>query len=80
MSKKKFEELVAFKRARPLVKEIYLISGMFPPLELYGLTSQMRRAAVSVLSQVWTVRRSSRWILGLWIRRPMMHCAHESLP
>jgi four helix bundle protein len=35
-----------------LVKEIYRITAGFPPSELYGLTSQMRRAAVSIPSNI----------------------------
>jgi four helix bundle protein len=31
-----------------LVKEIYQLTGSFPKEEIYGLTSQMRRAAVSI--------------------------------
>ena len=46
----KFEDLAFFKRARVLVRNVYAATKSFPRSELYGLVSQMRRAAVSVLS------------------------------
>lgn len=35
-----------------LVKEIFLITGTFPNTEIYGLVSQMRRAAVAIPSNI----------------------------
>ncbi len=35
-----------------LVEHIYQITGSFPASELYGLTSQLRRAAVSVPTNI----------------------------
>jgi four helix bundle protein len=35
-----------------LVAQIYLVTGGFPKTEIYGLTSQLRRAAVSVPSSI----------------------------
>ena len=35
-----------------MVKEIYQITGKFPPSEIYGLTNQIRRAAVSIPSNI----------------------------
>jgi len=35
-----------------LVKEIYSITSTFPPEEKFGLTNQMRRAAVSIPSNI----------------------------
>ena len=44
--------LVIWKRSRELVKEVYLISRRFPSEEKFGLISQVRRAAVSVPSNI----------------------------
>jgi four helix bundle protein len=45
-------DLVAWQRAMDLVTEIYRVTGNFPTAELYGLVSQLRRAAVSVPSNL----------------------------
>lgn len=50
--RRKHHELNAWQVAMDLVKEIYRITAGFPPSELYGLTSQMRRAAVSIPSNI----------------------------
>jgi four helix bundle protein len=47
-----FKELNIWKKSIELVKEIYKITEKFPNSEIYGLTSQMRRAAVSIPSNV----------------------------
>jgi four helix bundle protein len=49
---KRYEDLRVFKRARVLVRRVYRITSRFPRAELYGLVSQMRRAATSVLSNI----------------------------
>jgi four helix bundle protein len=49
---KKFEDLDAFKQAVELTLVVYEITNGFPRHELYGLTAQLRRAAVSVVSQI----------------------------
>jgi four helix bundle protein len=43
-----FEDVEIWKKAHVFVLEIYRITESFPKHELYGLTSQLRRAAVSV--------------------------------
>ncbi len=45
-------DLVAWQKAMELVKEIYRATRTFPKEELYGLTSQLRRAAISVPSNL----------------------------
>jgi four helix bundle protein len=59
-----YKELVAYQKAYHLVLEIYRLSGSFPKEELYGLTSQIRRAAVSVPSNIaeGTMRGSREYL------------------
>ena len=45
---KSFTDLTAWKKAHSFVLKIYRISKLFPIEELYGLTNQIRRAAVSI--------------------------------
>jgi four helix bundle protein len=47
-----YRELIAWQKAMKLVTAIYLATGPFPTSEMYGLTSQLRRAAVSVPSNI----------------------------
>ena len=49
---KSFRDLEIWKRGIDLVKSIYEITKAFPNLECYGLTSQIRRAAVSIPSNI----------------------------
>jgi hypothetical protein len=49
---KSYRDLVAWQKAMDLVTAVYQISASFPKEELYGLTSQLRRAAVSVPSNI----------------------------
>ena len=47
-----YRDLIAWQKAMDLTEEIYKITRGFPKDELYGLTSQLRRAAVSVPSNI----------------------------
>jgi len=49
---KQYQDLIAWQRAIALVTDIYKMSSSFPRDEMYGLTSQLRRAAVSVPSNI----------------------------
>ena len=49
---KSFKELVAFQRALDVVVAVYDVTARFPKAELYGLVAQLRRAAVSVPSNI----------------------------
>lgn len=45
-----FKDLVIWRKGIELVKEVYIVTKKFPNSELYGLASQMRRAAISIPS------------------------------
>ena len=45
---KSYRDLQVWQRAVDLAIQIYRITDAFPKSEIYGLTSQMRRAAVSI--------------------------------
>ncbi len=47
-----FRELIVWKKNRALVKEVYSVTSNFPNSEIYGLTNQMRRASVSIPSNI----------------------------
>jgi len=49
---KKFEEIEAWKRARELTKRVYAISGSGMFSRDFGLKDQIRRASVSVMSNI----------------------------
>ena len=44
----KFRDLIVWQRAMELVTDVYRLSSRFPSNEQFGLTSQLRRAAVSI--------------------------------
>lgn len=47
-----FENLEVWQRSMQLAEVVYQISGSFPRSELFGMTSQLRRAAVSIGSNI----------------------------
>lgn len=49
---KSFRDLVVWQRAVDLAVHIYRTTEQFPKSEMYGLTNQIRRASVSVASNV----------------------------
>ena len=51
-SKKPHKSLDVWKKAIDLTVDIYKLTETFPRTEVYGLTSQMRRAAVSIPSNI----------------------------
>jgi four helix bundle protein len=52
MSAKTFEDLLVWQKAHAYVLDIYKMTEGFPRSELFGLTSQMRRAAVSIPANI----------------------------
>ena len=49
---KNYKELKVWQKSYDLCLEIYTITAKFPKEELYGLTSQIRRSAVSIPSNI----------------------------
>ena len=47
-----YKELIAYQKSYDLVLRIYRLTETFPKEEMYGLTSQIRRAAVSIPSNI----------------------------
>ena len=47
-----YKDLVVWQKAMDFTADVYLVTRTFPKEELYGLTSQLRRAAVSVPSNI----------------------------
>ena len=47
-----YKELNIWIKSRALVKELYVLTRKFPVDEKYGLTSQIRRAAISIPSNI----------------------------
>jgi four helix bundle protein len=47
-----YRDLIAWQKAKVLALDVYVCTRKFPRDEIYGLTSQMRRAAVSVPSNI----------------------------
>src|SRR5882724_2831720 len=52
MKLKNYQELIAWQKSMDLVKEVYKSSREFPREEVYGLASQVRRASVSIPSNI----------------------------
>jgi four helix bundle protein len=49
---KSFEQLIVWQKAHQFVPGVYRFTDNFPRSEIYGLTSQLRRAAVSIPANV----------------------------
>jgi len=70
-----FEDLEVFKRAVDLMDAVYEATEAFPAHERYGLTAQIRRASMSVMSHL--AEGQGRLTLGEW--RQMLSQARGSL-
>lgn len=49
---KNYRDLIVWQKAMSLVKTVYVVTHSFPKNELFGLTQQLRRAAVSIPSNI----------------------------
>ncbi len=52
MAVKSYRDLSVWQKSCDLAHNVYSVTGSFPQHELYGIVSQMRRAAVSVPSNI----------------------------
>jgi four helix bundle protein len=52
MAVKSYEDLIAWQKAVDLVAQVYRATDDFPRREIFGLTSQMRRCAINVPSNI----------------------------
>ena len=49
---KSFKQLIVWQKSVDLVQEIYALTKQFPKEDIYGLTAQIRRAAISIPSNI----------------------------
>jgi four helix bundle protein len=49
---KSYTELEVWKKSRELVKDIYILTQKFPKEEIYALSSQIKRAVISIPSNI----------------------------
>jgi four helix bundle protein len=75
MAVQNYQELIAWQKAMDLVVLIYELTGRFPREELYGLTSQLRRAGVSIPSNI--AEGQGRFTTGEFVHS--LSIAHGSL-
>lgn len=47
-----YRDLIVWQKSMDLVERVYRMTGVFPKEEMYGLSSQVRRAAVSIPSNI----------------------------
>lgn len=52
-----YKDLIVWQKSIELVAEVYKCTEDFPKTEMYGLTSQMRRAAISIPANIAEGRR-----------------------
>ena len=70
-----YQDLVAWQKAMDLVTEIYRVSHEFPREEIFALTNQLRRAAVSIPSNIAEGQgRSSRKEFLFFWETPKVLC------
>jgi len=49
---KTFEDILVGQKAHSFTVAVYRVTGLFPKFEIYGLTSQLRLAAVSIAANI----------------------------
>ena len=49
---KSYKDLIVWQKAYELVKQIYILTSRLPNTEIFALQSQMRRASISIVSNI----------------------------
>ena len=75
MAVRNYTELIAWQKAMDLVESVYSLSSRFPADERFGLTAQIRKAAVSIPSNI--AEGQGRWTTGEFVQ--FLGIAHGSL-
>jgi four helix bundle protein len=75
MAGRDYTDLIAWQKSMDLAQELYRATARFPKEEMYGLTSQLRRAAVSVPSNI--AEGQGRRTTGAFLQH--LSIAHGSL-
>src|SRR5687767_3949909 len=67
-----YQDLLVWKRAMQLLKETYVLTEQYPKRETYGITAQMRGAALSIPSNIaeGQGRPTTKDSCGSWGSRP----------
>ena len=66
VAEKGYHKLFIWQKARKLVSIIYQVSGKFPDSEKHGLTSQIRRAAISIVLNIVEGHKRSKSQKEFW--------------
>lgn len=75
MARQSFKDLITWQMAAELTVETYKMTAHFPDSELFGLTNQMRRAAVSIASNIAEgYRRSTKGEYHLFLGHARGSC------
>lgn len=77
-----FKDFRVWQQGQELVKLVYKLTRKFPKEEMYSLTTQLRRAAVSVPSNIaegWGRNRTGYLNLGLCYSRGSIHEVESQL-
>ena len=72
---KRFEDLKVWQKSHELVLEVYKVTQQFPTEEKFGLTSQIRRSAVSVAANIAEGSKRQHLKEYIW----MLYISHGSL-
>ena len=64
-----YKDLIVWQKSILLVKQVYKLTGIFPNDEKFGLISQVRRAAVSIPSNIAEAKPDGRPVISFTLFR-----------